>query len=102
MIVLDTAPTGHTLRFLDLPNIIQKWLKALDSMLAKHRYMKMLYARKYKKDEVDKFLEGMSKDVKGLDNFLRDKDKCEFVPVMIPEKLAIQETIRLLDSLKNH
>src|SRR3972149_2128109 len=102
MVVLDTAPTGHTLRFLDLPDTIQKWLKALDSMLAKHRYMKMLYARKYKKDEIDKFLEGMSKDVKRLSNLLRDKAKCEFVPVMIPEKLAIQETVRLLGFLKNH
>ena len=102
MVVLDTAPTGHTLRFLGLPDVIRKWLKALDSMLAKHRYMKMLYARKYKKDEVDNFLEGMSKDVKGLSRLLQDSAKCEFVPVMILEKLVIQETIRLLASLEKH
>lgn len=100
MVVLDTAPTGHTLRFLSLPEVIHKWLNALDSMLAKHRYMKALYSRLYKKDDVDKFLEEMSKRVTGLNNLLKDGDRCEFVPVMIPEKLAIYETVRLLNSLQ--
>ncbi len=102
LIVLDTAPTGHTLRFLDMPDIIEKWLLALDSMLAKHRYMKMLYAGKYKKDSADEFLEELTNGINGLGGLLRDKDKCEFVPVMIPEKLAMHETFRLLTSLEKH
>ncbi len=102
MVVLDTAPTGHTLRLLYLPTIIQSWLKAMDSMMAKHRYMKMLYAGKYSKDEIDDFLDATLKDVKRLDSLLQDQNKCEFVPVIIPEKLAIQETLRLLASLEQH
>lgn len=100
MVLLDTAPTGHTLRFLSLPGIIHKWLNTLDSMLAKHRYMKAIYSRLYKKDDVDEFLEDMSNGVKRLNTLLKDGDRCEFVPVMIPEKLAIYETVRLLNSLQ--
>lgn len=102
LVVLDTAPTGHTLRFLELPEIMQKWLNTLDSMMAKYRYMKALYAGKYRKDEADEFLEEMSRDVLKLRNLLQDETRCEFVPVMVPEKLVTLETERLLSYLKQH
>jgi len=38
-IMVDTAPTGHTLRLLTMPRLIRKWLDALDALLAKHRYI---------------------------------------------------------------
>ena len=42
-IIMDTAPTGHTLRLMEMPDMIRKWLEALDALLAKHRYMKKLF-----------------------------------------------------------
>jgi arsenite/tail-anchored protein-transporting ATPase len=35
-VVVDTAPTGHTLRLLELPRIALNWLGALEAMQAKH------------------------------------------------------------------
>ena len=38
-IVLDTAPTGHTVKFLQMPHFIEKWTHLLDLMMEKHRYL---------------------------------------------------------------
>ena len=39
-IVVDTAPTGHCIHLLTMPQLMQQWLSALDALLAKHRYIK--------------------------------------------------------------
>src|SRR5437764_8869780 len=38
-VVVDTAPSGHTLRLLQLPKVFERWTAALDRMSDKHRYM---------------------------------------------------------------
>ena len=43
-IVVDTAPTGHTLRLVAMPELLTRWIDALDSLLAKHRYMTQVSA----------------------------------------------------------
>ena len=35
--VLDTSPTGHLLRFLELPDLVRKWLKAFFGLLLKYK-----------------------------------------------------------------
>jgi arsenite-transporting ATPase len=99
-IIVDTAPTGHTLRLLAMPELIRKWLKALDALLAKHRYMKLLFQGSYHPDELDEFLLGLSASVNRLETLLRDPVRCRFIPVMLAEELSIRETLMLLGELE--
>jgi arsenite-transporting ATPase len=100
-IVVDTAPTGHTLRLLTIPAFLQKWLEALDALLAKHRYMKQLFRASYCRDELDAFLSELSGTVKQMESLLRDPARCRFIPVMLAEVLSVRETATLMDELVN-
>jgi arsenite-transporting ATPase len=102
LIVLDTAPTGHTMRLLDLPEQMLKCIHVFDLMQHKHRYLSKQFLGMYIKDDVDEFLEIMSEDVGRVRRLLMNSETTEFVPVTIPEPLSINETERLVVTLKNH
>jgi arsenite/tail-anchored protein-transporting ATPase len=97
--VVDTAPTGHALRLISSPKLLDGWIKVAARMRWKYRYMVTSFSGSYKQDEVDAFLLSLKKTVKRIENILRDNTKCEFIPVCIPEAMAIMETGRLLADL---
>ena len=100
-IVVDTAPTGHTLRLLNMPEFINKWLETLDAMLAKYRYMKQLFSGTYRRDELDKFITNLTERVEKMAVLLRAPASSRFVPVTIAEPMSIQETVGLILELEN-
>ncbi len=97
--VVDTAPTGHALRLISSPKLLDGWIKVAARMRWKYRYMITSFSGSYKQDEVDAFLLSLKKTVKRIENILRDNTKCEFIPVCILELMAISETGRLLADL---
>ncbi|MFA5816231.1 MAG: ArsA family ATPase [Bacteroidales bacterium] len=97
--VVDTAPTGHALRLISSPKLLDAWIKVAARMRWKYRYMITTFSGSYQQDEVDAFLLSLKKTVKKIENMLKDNDKCEFIPVCIPEAMAIMETGRLLADL---
>ncbi len=99
-IIMDTAPTGHTLRLMAMPDLIRKWLEALDALLAKHRYMKKLFRGNYQRDDLDNFIEGLAASVKEMEKLLKDHKRCRFIPVMLAETLSIEETLDLVRELR--
>jgi len=100
--IVDTAPSGHALRLLALPELLDDWIKVLAKMRWKYRYIVHTFAGKYNPDEGDDFLLSMKKTVKRIENLLRDQDRCEFIAVTIPEDMAILETERFINSLANY
>ena len=100
LVILDTAPTGHTLRLLALPELMENWLRVLDLMLEKHRYMASVFGRA-RSDETEAFLQDMSANLAHLRTLLSDADSTEFVPVTIPETMSIEETARLLEAMES-
>jgi arsenite/tail-anchored protein-transporting ATPase len=99
-IIVDTAPSGHTMRLLAIPALLRKWLEALDSLRAKHRYMKMLFSGAYRRDEIDCFLESLSASIENMRKLLSDPVRCRFVPVMLAEALSVNETVALVRELE--
>jgi len=102
--VLDTAPTGHTLRFLELPNMMSKWVKLLTKMHSKTRYvLQTFFGRRawhlLRKPAV--FLEQTMKDVEMIETVLKSR-RTEFVPVTILEEMAIKESERLMKTLTSY
>jgi arsenite-transporting ATPase len=97
--IVDTAPTGHALRLLTLPELLDDWIKVMAKMRWKYRYMVETFSGKYNPDEGDDFLVEMKKTVNRIEGLLRDSKACEFIAVTIPEDMAIQETERLVNNL---
>jgi len=100
--VVDTAPTGHALRLLTLPELLDGWIKVLAKMRWKYRYMVESFSGKYNPDEGDDFLLEMKKTVKRIESLLKDRKRCEFAAVAIPENMAILETERLVNDLNKY
>jgi len=100
--IVDTAPTGHALRLLTLPELLDDWIKVMAKMRWKYRYMVTTFRGRYKPDEGDDFLVEMKKTVKRIEGLLRDSQRCEFIAVTIPEDMAILETERLIKRLDQY
>lgn len=99
-IVVDTAPTGHTLRLLNLPATFRALMRLLDAMQEKHRFMVRALTRAYRADQADAFLEEMTGLVNALDESLRDSTRCGAVMVTNAQPLVLDETRRYLNSLR--
>ena len=100
-IIMDTAPTGHTIRLLELPGLLQQWVSVLDLMMKKHRFMARTFSRgRYLPDDCDRWLVTMAEDAKRVEQLLQDTAATEFVVVTIPEEMAVAESERLVAALK--
>lgn len=97
--VVDTAPTGHALRLLSSPKLLDDWVKVMAKMRWKYRYMVERFAGEYIADEGDDFLLSLKKTLKKIQDLLRGPKRCEFIAVTIPEDMAILETERLINNL---
>jgi arsenite-transporting ATPase len=104
LIIFDTAPTGHTLRFLSLPETLSGWIGRLLKLRLKigkffGMFKKMFSKDENKEDDSLEMLERLNNSIINAREDLTDPSKNSFVIVMIPEEMAISETGRLLNEL---
>ncbi|MDQ3821271.1 MAG: ArsA family ATPase, partial [Acidobacteriota bacterium] len=101
-IVIDTAPSGHTSRLLQLPELFSRMVAALDRMEEKHRYIVARFARggRTREDEVDLFLRDLSERINRVREMLYDKERTSFTLVTIPEAMSVLETKRYFALLR--
>jgi len=98
--IVDTAPTGHTLRLLALPELLDDWIKFLASLRWKYHAIVRQFAREKRVEKADTFLLEMKKTVKKVRELLQDAARTEFVVVTIAESMAVRETEDLIQSLE--
>jgi arsenite-transporting ATPase len=102
VIVFDTAPTGHTLRFLALPELIEAWSgRLLRMMRVSGGIRSMLFGRKQSqamKDELERF----RRRVLHVRRVLSDESTTSFTLVTIPERMGVNETLRANTSLNEY
>jgi arsenite-transporting ATPase len=102
-IVLDTAPTGHTLQLLRMPDAITTWIQALvrhrRAILEIDRGAEQTPEAAAAADPVLAALERRHERLAQLRRIMTDRSRTSFVFVMIPERLAIEETARAAEQL---
>ncbi|XP_022139276.1 ATPase ASNA1 homolog isoform X2 [Momordica charantia] len=103
-IVFDTAPTGHTLRLLSLPDFLDasigKILKLRQKIASATSAIKSVFGQEDKRQDAADKLERLRERMIKVRELFRDKDSTEFVIVTIPTVMAVSESSRLHASLK--
>jgi arsenite-transporting ATPase len=99
-IVVDTAPTGHTLRMLSSADHFRQFAEALDSMQAKHRGMVRQFTRRNVRDAMDAFIEQFETDARRRRELLTDPARAAFVAVTLSEPWVVEQTERLVREVR--
>ena len=91
-IIVDTAPTGHALRLMEMPALVHDWVKALMSILLKYQSVTPA-------GELGALLLQMSQGLTRLRGLLVDPSRAAIVVVSRPAALPNAETERLLEQI---
>ncbi len=95
LIVFDTAPTGHTLRLIRMPELMEAWIRALSrsrrAMLGVEQDDRADPIMISLAERLDRLRELRARLMSGRDT--------AFVLVLVPERLPIEETARALAQL---
>jgi len=112
IVIVDTAPTGHTLRMLALPEFLDGFLgKLLDLRMKLSGLVNTLQLFLGGGNAAATRAETMDKAIKNLEKFrsqmnvlrkrLRDDESTRFVVVTIPTTLSVNESKRLIHELND-
>ena len=100
LVVWDTAPAGHTLRLLHLPQIFLKHLEAATkfymNLYSYFEKLKETVKLKKGKRSLLEIISGWEDLAEKVVNFIRDSQKSEFIIVTIPEALGVKQTERII------
>jgi arsenite-transporting ATPase len=97
-VVIDTAPTGHTLRLLELPEMLDSMMGKLVTLRERMSGMFDMFGDEPDDEDIDS-IEEFSARIERLRDLLRDPALTDFRLVMVPEELSIMESERMLDRL---
>jgi len=108
VIVFDTAPTGHTLRLLSFPSVLQKSLEKLVGL--KSRFSGLFtqvagmfgVSQEISENQLEDRLTQTQAVINEVNTQFKNPDLTTFVCVCIPEFLSLYETERLVIELNRY
>jgi len=102
-VIVDTAPTGHTLRLLELPELMDSMvgrvMKMRQRMQGMFEGLKGMFGGGSDNPDPSADLDQLRERIERLRGVLRDPDQTDFRVVMIPEEMSVVESERLVDQL---
>jgi len=108
VIIFDTAPTGHTLRLLAFPTVLEKAFEKIDALRNRFGGMINQFSKLFSsmngaslpsQDEMLKKLDSVKLVIRQVKKTFQDVNMTTFVCVCIPEFLSLYETERLVQEL---
>jgi arsenite-transporting ATPase len=102
-VVVDTAPTGHTLRLLELPEVMDsmagRLLRMREQFSGLMDGIKGMFGGGVDSERPMAELEELADRIERLRAVLRDPQRTDFRVVMVPEKMSVLESERLIRRL---
>jgi len=106
VIVFDTAPTGHTLRLLGFPDLLERCLSNMGSAHGSFGGMMQMFqsmsSQDAREEDVQHKVGSLQSASSSVRTIFQDPTRCTFICVCIPEFLSIFETERLIQELCKH
>lgn len=103
-LIFDTAPTGHTIRMLSLPELMGIWIEGM--LKKRHKtnenYTNLLHDGKPVDDPIYNVLKERQQRFSAVREIMLDGSKTGFVFVLNPEQLPIKETKTALEMLDQY
>jgi arsenite-transporting ATPase len=100
LIIVDTAPTGHTLRLLSAPETVAAVAEVLGDLQQEHRLIREQLARVGRPEAADRLIAILASQAHETAARLRDPDQTAFVWVTLPEELSLAETADGISALE--
>lgn len=108
-IIFDTAPTGHTIHLLALPEMMEAWVdglisrrKQVNEMSALWKNMTVGTGAETSDDPVERVLQERKRKFARMRRVLLDELQTAFIFVLNPERLPILETEKAIQMLTEH
>lgn len=99
-IIIDTAPTGHTLRLFGLPQMMREWSKTLLSEQERGGRIENILGHIEDKNPLEKRIEERYLLYTRFQNCLKDTKECGIIFVLNTDYLSLMETQRAIQTLQ--
>lgn len=109
IVIFDTAPTGHTLRLLSFPEMMDSWVgkmikirRQVGSMAKAFKNIMPFMGDEEEEDRALEDMEETKKQIREARGIMADPERTSFKTVIIPEEMSIYESERAMEALKKN
>lgn len=109
IVIFDTAPTGHTLRLLSFPEMMDSWVgkmikirRQVGSMAKAFKNIMPFMGDEEEEDRALEDMEETKKQIREARGIMADPERTSFKTVITPEEMSIYESERAMEALKKN